>query len=120
MTLIQRVIIGTVTLIVLVLGLYHSTHNGYGSGSLELTSAMLLMLAVFLPYSTKKTYRGLSVIQRVFIGIVDLLVLTFGIYHLTTPDGMRSGILELTAFTLLTLVLFLPGKLGTESGGTKD
>lgn len=108
LSLIQTALIGVVVFLVLALSIYHITHHGRGSGILELTSVVLLTLVLFLPHSPKRTYNRLSVMQITSIGLVDICALFFGIYHLTTPDGLRSGTLELTAFTLLTLALLLP------------
>lgn len=104
----QTALIGMVGFLVLVLGIYHFTHKGMHSGTLELISVLFLAVVLLLPHSTRWSYNRLSTIQIALIGIVDLLALFLGIYHLTTPDGMRSGIVELTAFTLLALAVLLP------------
>lgn len=105
---VQTTLIGVVGFFVLLLGIYHFTHGGMQSGTLELVSVLFLGLVLLLPHSTKRSYNRLSPIQTAFVGMVDLCVLFFGIYHLTTPDGMRSGVVELTAFMLLTLAVLFP------------
>lgn len=108
LSLMQKILISAVVLIILSLGIYHYTHNGKGSGSIELACVIFLTLSLLLPQSAEKSYHRLSVIQIVFIGVVDFFALLFGIYHLTTPDGLRSGISELTIFVMLTLAIFVP------------
>ena len=111
---IQLVLLGVVAFLILVLGIYHFTHQGLNSGRLELASFVMLMLALFLPDPVKKSYHRLSPLQVILIGIIDFWAIFFSIYHFT-HDGMRSGILELSAFTLLTLTILLPFKLPKQS-----
>lgn len=106
----QFVLLGIVMLLILALGSYHITHGGWNSGRLELASFFLLALALFPPHRSKRSFRNYSPLQLGLIGMVDFWAIYFGIYHLSTPDGLRSGIMELTAFTLLTTAVFLPGK----------
>lgn len=108
LSVIQIILVGIVGFLTFAYGIYHLTHQGTRSGTLELISLVLLMLALFLPHETKRSYHRLSPLQVVFLGIVGCFALIFGIYHLTTPDGLRSGILELTSSALLTLTIFLP------------
>lgn len=103
-------LIGIVELLALMLSIYHLTHEGRTSGALGMLYFVLLMLVLFLPHSAKTMYNCLSRFQLVCIGIACFLALFFGIYHLTAPEGMRSGILELISFGLLMLAIFLPSK----------
>ena len=106
----QITFIAVVAFLTFCYGIYHLTHQGTRSGTFELISFVLLMLSLFLPDKTQISYHRLSPLQVALIGIVASFALYFGIYHLTTPDGKRSGVLELTSFTLLALTVFLPFK----------
>ena len=97
---------GFTTVFIFSLGLYHITHQGRNSGTTELIAFVLLLLALFLPHQTRHNFRRYSALQIALIGVVDFFALYFGIYHLTTPDGLRSGIMELTTFTMLTTAIF--------------
>lgn len=114
---IQLALLGVVGFLILVLGIYHFTHEGMNSGRLELASFVMLMLALFLPDPVKKSYHRLSPLQIILVGIIDFWAIFFSIYHFT-HEGMRSGILELSAFILLALVIFLPFKLPEQSKGS--
>lgn len=92
----------------LILGIYHYTHQGKGSGTVELIASVLLILVFFLPQSSKWHYHRLSQYQLLAVGAIDIAALAFGIYHLSRPDGMRSGISEITIFLVLTLTIILP------------
>jgi len=112
---IQLVLLGVVGFLILVLGIYHFTHHGMNSGKLELTSFLVLMLALFLPDPLKrKSYHRLSPLQIVLISFIDFWAIFFSIYHFT-HNGTPSDILELSAFILLALVIFLPFKLPEQS-----
>lgn len=104
----------------LILGIYHYTHQGKGSGTVELIAAVLLILVFLLPQSSEWNYHRLSKYQLLTIGAVDVAALAFGIYHLSRPDGMRSGISELTIFAMLTLTIFLPFGLPQEQVTSKS
>ena len=99
-----------VELLALMLSIYHLTHEGRTSGALGVLYFVLLALVLFLPHSAKTIYNRLNRFQLVCLSVACFLALFFGIYHLTTPDGMRSGILELSSFALLMLAIFLPSK----------
>ncbi len=118
---VQRVLISLVSLLILMYGIYHLTHKGEVSGRTELAGFGLLMLALLLPHRARRSYHRLSELQVVCLGLVDGFVLGFGIYHLTTPDGLRSGIMELSSFALLTAAILYPfrepgDERGAESG----
>ncbi len=92
----------------LILGIYHYTHQGKGSGTVELIAAALLILVYFLPQSSKWHYHRLSKYQLFAIGAFDIAALAFGIYHSTQPHAWRSAVSEMTLFLLLTLTILLP------------
>lgn len=114
LSVLQLVLIAVVMVLILMYSIYHLTHEGTTSGTYEMISFGLLLLALFLPYRSKRTFRRLTDLQVAFIGTVDFFALFFGIYHMTRPDALRSGILELTSFTLLTIVIFI-GNRGRRS-----
>ncbi len=107
---VQIVFIAMVGALTLAYGIYHLTHQGTRSGTFELISFALLVLSLFLPNKPNLNYHQLSPLQVILIGIVAGVAGYFGVYHLTTPDGLLSGILELISFTLLALAIFLPFK----------
>lgn len=95
---------------VLCASIYHLTHPSLPSGITELVLAFCLALSWSLilhsykveSFKKSTVYRktGLSI-----IGICAVVLLYFGIYHLTTPTGLRSGIVELTMTGLLILFM---------------
>lgn len=107
---IQIALIGTVDALVILLGGYHITHQGMVSGITELTAAVLLTLSLLLPRETRRHFRRYSDLQITLLGIVDVTAIIFSILHFSTPDGLRSGILELIAFIMLTTAIFLPDR----------
>ena len=104
----QVAFVGVTALLVLSYGTYHLTHRGTTSGIVELTAFVLLILALALPAKEMIRYHRLSRLQLLLIGTVAFIALVFGIYHLSTPDGKRSGVLELLSFALLSLTIFPP------------
>lgn len=92
----------------LILGIYHYTHRGKGSGTVELIAAVLIILVFLLPQSSKWNYHRLSKYQLLAIGSFDIAALAFGIYHSTQPHAWRSAVSETAIFLMLTLTILLP------------
>lgn len=105
---IQTALVGSTALLVLSYGSYHVSHRGPASGIAELTAFVLLMLALLLPDDARKRYHRLGQRQLILIGTVAGVALAFGLYHLSTPDGKPSGVLELLSFTLLAIAVLAP------------
>lgn len=105
---VQVTIIGVVGVLTLMYGTYHISTEGKLSGTIELATFVLMMWVLLGRHESRYTFRRFTYLQVALLAIVALPALGFGIYHLTRPDGLRSGIMELSAFTLLALALLLP------------
>lgn len=98
----------------LLLGIYHVTHQGYVSGTIEPVASAVLVGGLVL---VRKARRALASgiegsADRQFrwgmlmIASIDVTVLVFSVYHAAT-QGNKSAILELFYATLLTAAMFL-------------
>jgi peptidoglycan biosynthesis protein MviN/MurJ (putative lipid II flippase) len=96
-------------LLYIILGSYHITHGGPGSGRIELTFAPVFAILIVLAlmgrsrqghsFSWKVTRR--SIITVIFITAVFFVGLS--IYHFT-HEGARSGGMEISVAFLLTIL----------------
>lgn len=107
-------LLGVVIVLDLSVSIYHLTHQGLGSGITELVLASLLSTTVyfFFAFHTQRTGDSVMMFDRyrkaglVIIAFAASIVFVLGIYHLT-HQGLRSGVIELSMTTLLSISGYL-------------
>jgi hypothetical protein len=110
--LLAKIILGIIAAIDLILGIYHLTHRGLTSGTIELVFFILLFsLGVGLFRGNLKTDSDgkPNLARRAGLWIIALIaavVFILSIYHFFS-NGLRSGILELIMTALLSLLAYL-------------
>ena len=109
LALAQKIILGLVLIGSIVLGIYHYTHHGKGSGTVELLAAFLLVLVFLLPPFSNFRYYRLNIFQLGVLAAFDVALLCFAAYHFTQPNqAWRSGTIEIALFALLAFTILFP------------
>jgi hypothetical protein len=107
-----KIILGVIASIDLILGIYHLTHHGLTSGTIELVFSILLLslgVGLFQGRLRKNSDGKPNLARRAGLGIIALIagvVFILSIYHFFS-NGLRSGFLELIMTVLLSLLAYL-------------
>jgi hypothetical protein len=94
----------------IILGGYHLTHGGPGSGRIELSFAPIfvaLIVVALVGRSRQEQSPGWKIARLSVIGVFVLAALLFlglAVYHFT-HEGARSGGMEISAAFLLTILV---------------
>jgi hypothetical protein len=110
--LLAKLILGIIVTIDLILGIYHLTHHGLTSGTIELVFSILLFsfgVGLFQGRLSKNSDAKPNPLRRAGLWIISLIavvVFILSIYHFFS-NGLPSGILELIMTALLGLLACL-------------